>query len=508
MIRHLLVLPDGRQISSGGPGQAIREVKRTVYCNEGSELAPGAVAASVLEMEVFAADSLGLAAGEEVALYRVSDGGERSLLGIFRLEKPTRISRNLLRLTACDRLSLLDRDVSLWLASLNGWPYKLWDFLSMVFDHCGLEWVDETIPCADLKVDAFSAAGITGRQLISWGAQLAGRFCRATADGRAEFGWYTPKAFPVGPTGEAFYYQGSLSFEDYQVEKIQKIRLRQTATDVGAIYPDTDERLNTLAITGNLLLSGCDLATRQAVAQGLLEQLQDITYTPMTLAVPEQLGLGAGDMLCVQAPDGQMRTAYIMESTHTGGRAELRCTGAANREASAAFNQQSYKALTGRVLELQTDMDGIRAENRDAAGNLAALQLTLEGLQARVQQQSMTEDGLKQQLSQLALDAGALALRLQSVEEKGTAKVTTQTGYTFDENGLHIDRSGHPSASRLDHTGLYVTRYGQPVLTANDAGVIAYDVTVGNYLVIGSHARFEDYMDALDSKRTACFFVG
>jgi len=323
MIRHLLVLPDGRQISSGGPGQAIREVKRTVYCNEGSELAPGAVAASVLEMEVFAADSLGLAAGEEVALYRVSDGGERSLLGIFRLEKPTRISRNLLRLTACDRLSLLDRDVSLWLASLNGWPYKLWDFLSMVFDHCGLEWVDETIPCADLKVDAFSAAGITGRQLISWGAQLAGRFCRATADGRAEFGWYTPKAFPVGPTGEAFYYQGSLSFEDYQVEKIQKIRLRQTATDVGAIYPDTDERLNTLAITGNLLLSGCDLATRQAVAQGLLEQLQDITYTPMTLAVPEQLGLGAGDMLCVQAPDGQMRTAYIMESTHTGGRAEL-----------------------------------------------------------------------------------------------------------------------------------------------------------------------------------------
>lgn len=508
MIRHLLLLPDGREIFSGSNDAAIREVKLTRAVNEGTELTPGAVSAAILEADVFTSQSLGLEAGEEVTLFQVDRAGQRQQLGIFRLAKPTRLSQGVRRLTGCDRVSLLDQDLSLWLASLNGWPYRLWDFLAMVFDHCGLEWADSQIPGGDIPVAAFSAAGITGRQLISWGAQLAGRFCRVRADGLAEFAWYTPASVTVGPTGDCFYYQGSLTYGDYQVEKIRKVQLQQTAQDVGAVYPDTDEAVNTLRLTGNLLLSGCSVTQRQAIAQRLYEQLKDMTYTPASLAVSGEFGVTPGQILQILTPDGKRLTAYVMESVRTGGREELRCTGEASRTASAAFNQQSYKALSGRVLELQLDMDGIKAENRDAAGNLAALALNLEGISGKVAQQEAAQTGLKTELSQLQLTAGALNLRLQSVEETGVTQVTTQTGYTFDQNGLHIARDRHPVASRLDHTGLYVNRYGQPVLQANDAGVVAYDVTVGNYLVVGNYSRFEDYVGSLDAKRTGCFFVG
>ena len=67
-----------------------------------------------------------------------------------------------------------------------------------------------------------------------------------------------------------------------------------------------------------------------------------------------------------------------------------------------------------------------------------------------------------------------------------------------------ISRSDSDMANRLDHTGMYVTRNGQILLQANNQGVIAKDVSVGNYLIVGENARFEDY----GGSRTACYYLG
>ena len=77
-------------------------------------------------------------------------------------------------------------------------------------------------------------------------------------------------------------------------------------------------------------------------------------------------------------------------------------------------------------------------------------------------------------------------------------------GYTFDDEGLHIAKSGEQMENRLDNTGMYVTRAEETILQANDAGVVATDVKVRNYLIVGTHARFEDYPE----QRTACFWLG
>ena len=46
---------------------------------------------------------------------------------------------------------------------------------------------------------------------------------------------------------------------------------------------------------------------------------------------------------------------------------------------------------------------------------------------------------------------------------------------------------------------MYVERSGDTVLQATDKGVVATDVKVHNFLVVGEHARFEDYTDGTDS---------
>ena len=104
-------------------------------------------------------------------------------------------------------------------------------------------------------------------------------------------------------------------------------------------------------------------------------------------------------------------------------------------------------------------------------------------------------------------ESGDLALTVQGLIDNGVDKVTTSTGYTFKEDGLRIKKTGEEMENKLDHTGMYVYRASEVMLQANNEGVIATDVTVRNYLIIGSNSRIEDYNDGRESNRTAIFHL-
>ena len=189
MLRTILRLPDGREISSGAEQETvIRSFKLTERVNDTKELTLGAVCANMLEVQLQTPNGgMELAAGQEITAYRQDAGGSRHLLGQFVLKKPERGSANTLQLTAYDRVMLLDRDLSDWVEKLEGWPYRLVDFAQMVCNACGLTLVTTEIPNGDYPVQAFYGANITGRRLMQWIGEAAGRFCRATPEGDIEF---------------------------------------------------------------------------------------------------------------------------------------------------------------------------------------------------------------------------------------------------------------------------------------------------------------------------------
>ena len=86
----------------------------------------------------------------------------------------------------------------------------------------------------------------------------------------------------------------------------------------------------------------------------------------------------------------------------------------------------------------------------------------------------------------------------------GIDSVTTSTGYTFDKDGLHIAKTGEEMKNTIDNTGVYVDRDDDNVLTANNEGVIAINLTARQYLTIGDNSRLENYK----TNRTACFHIG
>ncbi len=144
--------------------------------------------------------------------------------------------------------------------------------------------------------------------------------------------------------------------------------------------------------------------------------------------------------------------------------------------------------------DVESEIEAIKGAN-------AQLDIRADEIAAQVSQQNVRQDSMEQRMAQMQLTAEGLSVDVQHILDNGVDKVTTQTGYTFAADGLKIQKSGEEIANRLDHTGMYVNRGDDVMLQANNRGVIATDVTVRNYLVVG-HLRFEQMGDG-----TSVFYV-
>ena len=111
---------------------------------------------------------------------------------------------------------------------------------------------------------------------------------------------------------------------------------------------------------------------------------------------------------------------------------------------------------------------------------------------------------------EMKLDAEAVNIVIDTAMSNGVDRVYTTTGYKFDSDGLNISKTGEEMANKLDNTGMYVTRSGGEILTANNKGVEALNLHAKDYLIIGEGAgrsRFEDY-EVNGELRTGCFWLG
>ena len=361
MYKTIIVLPDGTELTSGANTKnAILSTSILECVNGTQDITLGATCANKLEVRIHTPGTeLTIGAGEEAVVYRADAQGARQLIGLFTMEKPLISSAHTTTVTAYDRVTWLDKDVATWLMSLDNWPYSLLDLARMVCEHCGLTLKNTTLPNGEYMVQRFSAQSITGRKLMQWVGEIAGRFCRATPEGEIEFAWYAPSGVSITPDGDRFYYQNGLTYEDYQVAQIEKVQLRLTENDVGVVWPDEPGEKNTYIISGNYLLTASGSSALLPLAQTLYEQLKDITYTPCKVTLPASLDIHAGHTVQITDRNGRTFTSYVMTKTQTGQRDTLECTGSRRRDSTSVVNNESYRALAGQILEVKKEMEGL-----------------------------------------------------------------------------------------------------------------------------------------------------
>lgn len=402
MYQSVLRLKDGTELTGGSPGSAVKSLTLHTAVNAGQEFTIGSAFSDYIEAEIWAdpGGSLQITAGDALTLYRQDDAGNRTKVGVFYAEKPTRTKRNSYKVTAYDTMSKLDTDFSGWLhANQAQFPKTIWQLVQLACQRAGVALASSSLPInGSYSVQAFYADDLTCRQIISWAAEAAGCYAHMNADGKLQFLTYTDKRrtakiTPDGASNSTAYYADSLSYEDYTVKAIEKVQIRQSDSDVGVIYPDSTTATNTYAVQGNLLLTTGTEANLKSVVQNLYNVLKNVTYTPCKVSVPSSSGLACGQIVHVKDARGREFDTYLMSATISSGKASFESVGSASRESSSAVNSQSYKNLTGKMLEIKTSVDGLEVKASDLTGKYTDLKATVDGLSSEVKKDTKITGG-------------------------------------------------------------------------------------------------------------------
>ena len=452
MLQPILTLPSGTELRGGQAGSAVENLTLHTAVNAGQEFAIGSAYSDYIEAEIWAdpGGSLQITAGDVLTYYRLDDAGNRTKVGIFYAEKPTRTKRNSYKVTAYDTMSKLDADFSGWLrANQAQFPKTIWQLVQLACQRAGVTLAGISLPInGSHSVQAFYADNLTCRQIISWAAEAAGCYAHMNADGKLQFLTYTDKRStakitPDGVSNSTAYYADSLSYEDYTVKAIEKVQIRQSDSDVGVIYPDSTTATNTYAVQGNLLLTTGTEANLKTVAQNLYNVLKSVTYTPCKVAVPSGSGLACGQIVHVKDARGREFDTYLMSATISSGKASFESVGSASRESSSAVNSQSYKNLTGKMLEIKTSVDGLTVTASELSGNYSELKQTVDGLSAEVKKDTKITGGGNLILgSESFKNATYVGIDSSVVYgDDGSATITnanTCRGFKFNTVGAHI----------------------------------------------------------------------
>ena len=402
MYYSVLRLPNGTELKGGEAGSTLKALTLHAAVNAGQEFTIGSAFSDYIEAEIWAdpGGSLQITAGDALTYYRQDDAGNRTKVGVFYAEKPTRTKRNSYKVTAYDTMSKLDADFSGWLrANQVQFPKTIWQLVQLACQRAGVTLASSSLPInGSYSVQAFYADDLTCRQIISWAAEAAGCYAHMNADGKLQFLTYTDKRStvkitPDGASNSTAYYADSLSYEDYTVKAIEKVQIRQSDSDVGVIYPDSTTATNTYAVQGNLLLTTGTEANLKSVVQNLYNVLKNVTYTPCKVSVPSSSGLACGQIVHVKDARGREFDTYLMSATISSGNASFESVGSASRESSSAVNSQSYKNLTGKMLEIKTSVDGLEVKASDLTGKYTDLKATVDGLSSEVKKDTKITGG-------------------------------------------------------------------------------------------------------------------
>lgn len=171
-------------------------------------------------------------------------------------------------------------------------------------------------------------------------------------------------------------------------------------------------------------------------------------------------------------------------------------------------------AITGQQKTNTTDISQLKVEKNNISASVATIvekqsdiDSTIVDMQKGIGEQNQSNAAQFESLTNkvnATMTSEQVQLAISTEVAKGASKVTTSTGFTFDDNGLTISKSDSEMSTNIDEDGMSIFRNSEEVLTADNTGVNATNLHATTYLIIGTNSRFEDY----GSNRTGCFWIG
>ena len=229
--------------------------------------------------------------------------------------------------------------------------------------------------------------------------------------------------------------------------------------------------------------------------------------------------LEMGDCIALITKDGKTAISYFLDDTITynGSYSQNTKWAYADNDEETESNPISIgdaiKSTYAKVDKVNRKIELVASETTDNSNRISSLQLNTESIALSVESinnnATSAINSLNDDIADInkkvaaTMTANDVKLEIQTGLANGTNKVITSTGFTFDENGLTIDKTGSEVATTITENGMYVNKGDETVLIANNVGVDAVNLHATTYLIVGVNSRFENYGD----NRTGCFWI-
>lgn len=205
--------------------------------------------------------------------------------------------------------------------------------------------------------------------------------------------------------------------------------------------------------------------------------------------------LEIGDKISLTTKDNNVIHTYALNDsiTYNGGLVgELSWTYTVDENVDASTPSTLGDVLKQTLARVDKTKNEITLMASEVDKSMSELVLKSDKIEAKV-------DNIEQRVQ-----AAITAEDVEIIIEQGVDSVTTQTGFTFNDEGLTVSKSTSEIATLITEDGMTVSRNDTKMLIADSIGVQAVNLHANTYLIIGKYSRLED----IEPNRTGCFWVG
>ena len=492
-------------------------------------LAFGECCAAMFEITV--ADVLMDLTGKEF-MATVEIGGYEMAFGIYKVDSFIReqADRRRKKITAYDRMLNFDIDVAGWYQGLT-FPLTLKLFRDSLCAHVGVTQVMAELPLDDMQITkTIEPEQLDGRKVLMAICEINGCFGNFDKTGRLTYKFLgTSGLFPsetLFPDEELFpsemtnaetlsyYKQSETHYEDYVVNPIDKVQIRQEEGDVGASYGPGS---NCYVIQGNYLAYGKSAEELLSIAATVYDQISGRLYRPCQVVGPALPWVEVGDGIICYTTDDVIET-YCLKRILKGIQGMIdtyEAQGSIEQEQSFGLGDQiiqlegktavikkSVEEVSVRVTDLKeyteaqfkVTADQILAEVTRAKDAEASLNIKADGIVASVTNlKNDTNSRFEQTAQQISLKvskgevSAQLSIESDKVTISGNRLIVNSKNFQLDGEGNAVF-SGDVRGANIYGGGMYGSYiYGSTiesdVMKASDTYV-----ELGDYRITSNNA--------------------
>ena len=243
----------------------------------------------------------------------------------------------------------------------------------------------------------------------------------------------------------------------------------------------------------------------------------DILYLPENTKIGDRVNIvdEAGELF-LSTRLLQLKSSVVrQEQTATLGEFLIKKSGISEKvialadkfSAEAAANRKALEeaaraksATTEEIIAVSASVTSLNSKADNIANSVTEIKTSAE---TSINSTNNSIENLRLEV-ETKMTAEAVENQIKTTLENGAPKVVTETGFTFDSDGLTVEKTGSEMKTQITENGMTVYQNDESVLVADNKGVDAKNLHATTYLMVGGRSRFENF----GNNRTGCFWIG